>query len=163
LKNVARMKSVYQRRAAESPGSQKIRRFVSASRRPGVEKCFNAGHQVLHESKNGSRECVFFQSTIFNPTTILQSINLQSTNSPYSFGYPYLPFNVRRSHLHEEYARLFAEVRDAFSLSSLIHHGRGEWTSADGAMDDDLEPARRGGASHTFRFPLDAQRSFTWK
>ena len=63
----------------------------------------------------------------------------------------------------EEYARLLAEVRNALSFTSLVHHGRGEWTSADGAMDDDLEPARRGGASHTFRFPLDAQRPFTWK
>ena len=30
--------------------------FVSASRRPSVEKCFNAGHYVLHGSENGSSD-----------------------------------------------------------------------------------------------------------
>ena len=69
----------------------------------------------------------------------------------------YFPVDIGGSDLHEKDARLFAEVHRALPFASLIEDRCGQWTSADGAVDDDLEPARPRCASEPGSFPVDAK------
>src|SRR5204862_5823009 len=69
----------------------------------------------------------------------------------------YLPVDIRGSNFHEKDARLFAEVHRALAFAPLIEDRRGQWTSADGAVDDDLEPARPRCAREPGGFPVDAK------
>ena len=52
---------------------------------------------------------------------------------------------------------LFAEVHRAFAFASLIEDRCGQWASADGAVDNDLEPARPRCAGEPGSFPIDAK------
>lgn len=80
-------------------------------------------------------------------------------DSPEAIGNRYFPVDIGGRDFHEKDARLFAEVHRTLAFASLIENRRRQWTSADGAVDDDLEPARPRCAGEPQRFPVDPKRA----
>ena len=63
-------------------------------------------------------------------------------DSPRALRDRYFPVDIGGCDFHEKDAGLFAEVHRALAFASLIEDRCGQRTSADGAVDDDFEPAR---------------------